>query len=161
MTRVQVAVFGRHAIVVLAVFATTVLLAACGGGGADSARLTLTDADCTYEGDETPPATQTFEAELENQSSKLGAFEIARIDAGGTFADVEAYVEAERQRLEDGLEIVGPPAYLTLGARVQVPAGESGMLVSTVTSGEWVLWCAHDHPPTALFLIAPPLEVSG
>lgn len=148
-------------IVILATCATTVLLAACGGGDAGSARLTLTDDDCTYEGDETPPATQTFEAEVENQSSKLGAFEIARIDVGGTFADVEAYVEGERQRLEDGLEIVGPPAYLTLGARAQVNAGESGTLVSTVASGEWVLWCAHEHPPTALFLITPPLKVSG
>jgi hypothetical protein len=153
-------IFGTRTIVTLATFVTTLLLAACGGGDAGSARLTLTDDECTYEGDESPAATQTFEAELENQSSKLGAFEIARIDAGGTFADVEAYVEAERQRLEDGLEILGPPAYLTLGARAEVPAGESGMLVSTVTSGEWVLWCAQEHPPTALFLVTPPLEVS-
>ena len=150
--------FGVRVAVTLA-FVTTVLLAAC-GGGAGSARLTLTDDDCTYEGDETPQATQTFEVEVVNQSSKLGAFEIGRIDAGGTFADVEAYVESERQRLEAGLEILGPPAYMTLGARAEVPAGESGMLVSTVTPGEWVLWCAHGHPPTALFLITPPLEIS-
>lgn len=139
---------------------TTVLLSACGGGNAGSPQLTLTDDDCTYDGDRSPPATQTFEAALENESSRLGVFEIARIDAGGTFADVEAYVEGERRRLEDGLEIVGPPAYLTLGARAEVPAGESGILVSGVTSGEWVLWCAHDHPPTAVFLITLPLEVS-
>ena len=136
------------------------LLAGCGGAGAASARLTLTNNDCTYDGDETPPATQTFEVEFVNQSSKLGAFEIARIDAGGAFADVEAYVESERQRLEEGPEIIGPPAYLIPGARAQGLAGECGTLVSTVTSGEWVLWCAHDHPPTALFLITPPLEIS-
>ena len=42
---------------------------------------------------------KTFEAELENKSSKLGAFEIAKIGPGGTFATVKAYVETERQRL--------------------------------------------------------------
>jgi hypothetical protein len=147
--------------VVLAASATIVLLAACGGGdGSSEMRLTLTDDDCTYQGDKTPPATQTFEAELENQSSKLGAFEIARIDAGHSFAEVEAYVKEQKRRLEEGLEIVRPPAYMTLGARAVVPSGESGMLVSTVTSGQWVLWCAHDDPPTAVFLITRSLEVS-
>jgi hypothetical protein len=138
---------------------TTAALPACAGDG-DVNHLTLTDAECIYHGEVEVPADRTFEVELENESSRLGAFEIAKLDAGNTFADVGAYVESERQRLEDGLQIAGPPTYLTLGARAQVPAGESGTLVSTVTSGEWILWCAHDHPPTALFLVRPPLEVA-
>jgi hypothetical protein len=150
----------RRPIVTIAAFVATVLLTACGGGDGGGNRLTLTDDSCTYEGDDAPSATQTFEAALDNQSSKLGAFEIARIESGGTFADVEAYVDMERQRLEQGLQIAGPPTYLTLGARAQVSAGESGTLVATVTQGAYVLWCAQEHPPTALFLIAPSLEVS-
>lgn len=153
-------IFGTRAIVTLVAIVTTVLLAACGGGDAGSASLTLTDDDCTYEGNESPPATQTFSAELENQSSKLGAFEIARIDAGGTFADVEAYVESERRRLAESFEIVGPPAFLTLMTRAAVPPSDGGMLVATLRPGEYVLWCAHEHPPTAVFLVTPPLEVS-
>ena len=147
--------------VTLATLLTTLLLSACGGGDSGISGITLTDDTCTYEGDQTAPETQTFEAELANMSSKLGTFEIARIDEGGTFADVEAYVEMERQRLEDGLEIAGPPAFLTQGARAEVPAGETGMLVATVTQGEYVLWCAQEHPPTAVFLITPALGVTG
>ena len=152
--------FGTRTVVTLPTFVTIVLLAACGGSDAGSARLTLTDDDCTYAGDETPSATQTFSAELENQSSRLGAFELAKIDAGSRFADVEAYVESEQQRLEEDLGIVGAPAFLTLMTRAVVAAGESGMLVADVRPGEYVLWCAHEHPPTAVFLVTPPLEVS-
>ena len=154
-------IFDMRSIFALAVVVATALLAACGGGDSGRTRLTLTDDGCTYEGDESPSAMQTFEAELKNKSSKLGAFEIAKIGPGGTFATVKAYVEAERQRLENGRQFLGPPAYMTLGARAVVPSGESGTLVSTITAGEWVLWCAHDHPPTALFLITPSLQVSG
>lgn len=151
----------RRVAATLCALVTTAALPACAGDGDGGVnRLTLTDDECAYAGEIEVPADRTFEAELENESSKLGAFEIAKLDAGSTFADVEAYVESERERLEDGLQIAGAPEFMTLGARAQVPAGESGTLVSTVTAGEWVLWCAHDHPPTALFLVRPPLEVA-
>jgi hypothetical protein len=140
-----------------------VALAALGGGcaGDDSApRLTLTNNACTYDGDGTVPSTETLEVELVNESTKLGAFEIARIGEGGTFADVEEYVSEEQERIESGEVIRGPPAYLTNLARSQVDPGATGMLVATVSAGEHVLWCAQEHPPTALFLIAPALQVS-
>jgi hypothetical protein len=151
--------FGTRGTVTIGALVATALLAGCGGGASSANRLTLTDDACTYDGDRSPPAPETFEAEVVNESSKLGAFEIARIDADHTFAEVKEYVESERQRLEDGLQIAGPPTFMTLGARAQASPGESGTLVSTVQPGTWVLWCAHDHPPTALFLIEPPLEI--
>jgi hypothetical protein len=123
-------------------------------------RLLLTDTECTYEGDTTFSSTEAFEAEVVNESSKLGAFEIAKLDEGHTFAEVEAYVESERQRVAEGLEIVGPPTYMTPGERAQLEPGETGLLVSTVTPGTWVLWCLHEHPPTAFFLITPALELT-
>jgi hypothetical protein len=135
-------------------------LASCGDDEPGAPRLTPTDTDCTYEGGDTYSSTETFDAEIVNESSKLGAFEIARIDPGHTLAEVEAYVESERQRLADGLEIAGPPAFMTLGARAQAASGETGTLVSTVTPGTWTLWCAQNHPPAALFLITPPLAIS-
>jgi hypothetical protein len=121
-------------------------------------RLRLTDTECTYEGDTTFSSTDTFEAEVVNESSKLGAFEIAKLDEGHTFAEVEAYVASERQRIAKG-EFTGPPIWMTLGERAQLEPGETGMLVSTVTPGTWVLWCAQEHPPTALFLL-PALELT-
>jgi hypothetical protein len=142
------------------VAAAAVALVGCGGDDATTQRLTLTDDGCAYEGAPAVSSTETFEAEVVNESSELGAFEIAKLDDGHTFAEVEAYVESERQRIADGLEIAGPPLFVTLGARAQTASGESGTLVSTVTPGTWVLWCAQNHPPTALFLISPPLEIS-
>jgi hypothetical protein len=136
------------------------VLSSCGGADTASPRLTLTETECTYDGSDALPSTETFEAEVVNESSKLGAFEIVKIDPGHTFEEVERYMESERQRLAEGLEIAGPPSYLTLGARTQAESGGTGTLVSTVTSGTWILWCAHEHPPTALFLIAPPLAVA-
>jgi hypothetical protein len=149
----------RTCVAALVTGVSVAFLASCGDDEA-APRLTLTDTDCTYEGSDTYSSTETFDAEIVNESSELGAFEIARIDPGHTFAEVEAYMESERQRLGDGLEIAGPPAFMTLGARAQAAGGETGTLVSIVTPGTWTLWCAQNHPPSALFLIAPPLTIS-
>ena len=82
---------GRRVAVTLAATGTAVLPAACGGGDAGGEmRLTLTDAGCTYEGDETPAAGM-LTIEVENQSSKEGAFALGSIAAGSTIDDLEAY----------------------------------------------------------------------
>ena len=140
--------------------AATAFGVACGGGGNGANRLTLNDDSCVYKGDETPSATETFEAEVVNESSKLGAFEIAKIEPGHTFDEVESYVESAQQRIADGRAFVPPPIWMTLGERAQIESGETGKLVSTVTTGTWVLWCLQEHPPTKLFLIEPALEIS-
>jgi hypothetical protein len=165
------------ALLALGLFAVTV--AGCGGGDetppeatpAEPAtaatpasepgahRLTLTDTECAYEGATTFSSTETFEAEVVNESPKLGGFEIAKLDEGHTFAEVEAYVESERERVAQGLEIVGPPIWMTRGERAQLEPGQTGMLVSTVTPGTWVLWCLQEHPPTAFFVM-PVLELT-
>ena len=123
-------------------------------------RLVLTAEGCTYEGD-TTLAVGPFSAEWQNQTSKLGAFELAKIDPGKTFADVEAYVESEQERLDQDLEILGPPTWFDQVVGGGGEAGESGMLLSgsPLTAGEYVLWCASEHPPTALYLVTS-LEVT-
>ena len=103
-------------------------------------------------------SAETFEAEVVNESSRLGAFDIARLDEEHAFAEVEAYVASERKRMAKG-EFTGPPIWMTLGERAQLEPGQMGMLVSAVTPGTWVLWCAQEHPPTALFLM-PALELT-
>jgi hypothetical protein len=148
-----------RALALLTALALAISIAGCGGGDSGP-RLTLTDGECTYDGDETVPSTGTLEIEIVNESTKLGAFEIASIGEGGTFAGVEEYVASEQERIESGRVVRGPPAYLTNLARAQVSPGDSGTLVATVNAGEHVLWCAQEHPPTALFLITPALQVS-
>jgi hypothetical protein len=83
-------VASRTCVVAVVAIAGVAFLASCGGDDPGSPRLTLTDTGCTYEGSETYSSTATFEAEIVNDSSELGAFEIARIDPGHTFAEVEA-----------------------------------------------------------------------
>ena len=103
--------FGRRAAVLLAAFVTAVPLAACGGGGdgdgatssvagdaGDEMRLTLTEDGCTYEGPETQ-ATGSFTAEVENESSTYGAFEVGEIADGSTLADLDAYIAEESAAL--------------------------------------------------------------
>ena len=152
---------GEHRARRVVVLAATAVAVSCGGGGSGANRLTLTDDSCSYEGDQTPSAIETFEAEVVNESSKLGAFEIAKIDPGHTFDEVKAYVKSQQQRIADGLAFVPPPIWMTLGERAQIESGETGKLVSTVTTGTWVLWCAQEHPPTKLFLIEPALDISA
>ena len=68
------------ALAAVVVLAATAVAVSCGGGGSGANQLTLTDDSCAYKGDQTPSATETFETDVVNQGSKLGAFEIAKID---------------------------------------------------------------------------------
>ena len=85
----------NSALVGVVVLAATAVAVSCGGGGSGTNQLTLTDDSCSFKGDQTPSATKTYEADVVNQSSKLGAFEIAKIDPGHTFDEVKAYVESQ------------------------------------------------------------------
>lgn len=138
---------------------TTVFLAACGGGDASSEmRLTLTD-DCTYEGDETP-AAGAFTVEVENKSSKDGAFSRAGVASGATSDDYEAYLEKVQQRLQQGKGLLDPPAFYSQAVRVSVASGTSSRLPADVAAGTYVLTCFIEDPPTAIYL-GTPLEVSA
>ena len=149
----------RVAVTVLALV-TSVLLVGCGGdAGSNDMLLTLTDLDCTYEGDETPQAG-TFSVKLVNESSTPGIFELYAIAAGSEFSDVQAYVDQEQQRIEQGAEPLGPPNFLSLVTREDVATGDSRTLSSDLIGGTYALICQHDQPPTAISLVRPPLKVS-
>lgn len=148
-----------RAAVILAAFVTAVLLAACGGSDASSEmRLTLTDEDCTYEGDETL-AAGAFTVEVENKSSKDGAFSLAGLTAGSTTDDFAAYVEKVQQQLQQGKRLLDPPAFYSQVVRVGVASGASSRLPADVAAGTYVLTCFIEDPPTSVYL-GTPLEVS-
>ena len=153
--------FGMRVAVTFAALVTSLLLVGCGGDAeSNDMLLTLTDLDCTYEGDESPQAG-TFSVELVNDSSTPGIFELYTIAAGSEFSDVQAYVDQEQQRIEQGAEPLGLPDFLSLVTREDVATGDSGTLTSDVTAGTYALMCTHDQPPTAVYLVKPPLEVSA
>jgi hypothetical protein len=121
-------------------------------------RLTLTDAGCTYEGDATPSAGM-FTIEVENESSKEGAFALGRIAAGSTIDDLEAYVDEERQRIRQGAEILGAPAFYSQVVRVGAAPGASSLLPADVVAGTYALTCFNDPPLTAIY-VAGQLDVT-
>lgn len=121
-------------------------------------RLTLTDAGCTYEGDETPAAGM-FTIEVENQSSKEGAFALGSIAASSTIDDLAAYVDEERQRIAQGAEILGAPAFYSQVVRVGAAPGVSSLLPADVVVGTHALTCFNDPPLTALY-VAGQLDVT-
>ena len=78
---------GVRAVVALVTLTAVMPLASCGGGGGNSLRATLTDDDCTYEGD-TSPDTGRFTIDLENKTKFFGKFALARLSDGKTINDL-------------------------------------------------------------------------
>lgn len=151
---------GTRAMAAISVVLAAVSLAGCGGDDSGSTPgLALTDLACTYTGDSTLTAG-TFSVEAVNESSKDGVFGIYAIAAGTQFADVQAFVDTEQQKLEQGAAPRPLPAYLTLVTRVIVARQDKGTLTSDLAPGQFALVCYQDDPPTAIYLVKPQLEVS-
>lgn len=105
------------------------------------------------------PAAGTFTVEVENQSSKEGAFALGGITSPSTIDDLEAYVEEERQRIQQGGEILGSPAFYSRVVRVGVASGTSSLLPADVDAGTYALTCFNDPPLTAIY-VAGQLDVT-
>ena len=148
----------RSLVVTLSGIATAVLLAGCGNDTGGSMRLTLTDAGCTYEGNKTPAAGM-FTIEVQNDSSKEGAFALGKIAAGSTVGDLDAYVEEERRRIQHENEIAGAPAFYSQVVRVGAAPGAGSALPADVGAGTYALTCFNDPPLTALY-VAGQLDVT-
>ncbi len=139
---------------------TIVLFAACGDDGDEGGmRLTLSDDSCTYEGAAAPPAG-ALSVDVANESAQNGGFELLRVAEGSSFDDLEAYVEEEQQRLKEGVEPLGPPAFAPIAARVEVESGEAGVLSADVMASTYALTCFNAPPPTALY-VAARIDVTG
>lgn len=123
-------------------------------------RLVLTDVGCTYEGEETTsPGALTVD--VENQTSLHGSFTLVELAARATIDDLEAHIEAEEQRLQEGKELLGPPAFYSQVVEVSVDAGANSDLPADVPAGTYVLTCFVDDMPTWRAYVAGQLEVTG
>ena len=176
----QVVTFGTRISIAPLSVVVILLVAACrgGGGGNTEARVTtgggntetgttpygllavMTNDDCTYEGD-TSLATGRLTVNVENHSRYDGSFALARINAGATRADVEAFPKKVTQRLKRGLAPVGPAPFQAL-VSTHVGYGLYSELPVDVPAGN-TPWSASRTPrptkPGALYL-ATLLEVS-
>jgi len=169
--------FGIRVAVTLAAFVTTVLLTACTGGDAtgegdeepppstetlkpgSAMRLTLTDDDCTYEGDDTL-TSGAFTAEVENQTGYFGAFALAAIAEGSTIDDLEPFLEKARQQFQQSGTLPDPPAFYEQVVRVGVDAGASSLLPADLPAGTYALMCFIDDLPTWRVYLAAQLDVT-
>jgi hypothetical protein len=139
---------------------TAVLATGCGGGG-DTMRVTLTDNDCTYDGD-TTPAPGRFDIEVENTTSHFANFTLSALPAGKTVEDV-------RHAVEQSKKTWGRDRHLherRRGARTG-PA-ETNVMHVNESSGRFVIGCwvhnsaaaaQSDNPPAPAALYVVPVEL--
>jgi hypothetical protein len=152
--------FGTRVAVTLAILITTLLLAACGGDADSEMRATLTDDDCTYEGDETPSA-RMFTVEVENQTPYFGAFALSAIAEGSTIKDdLEPFLEKTRQQFQRTGTLPDLPAYYEQVVRGAAQAGETTFLPADVPAGRYALMCFVDDLPTWRVYVAAQLDVT-
>lgn len=149
------------------------MLAACSGDGDDgsgvpesTASVTLDEASCTYEGDETPEAP-AFYMDTINLASSFSFFEVDRVPADTTNDEVEAFFEDAQETIEEGGAFPGPPADWRLNRGSGQITGTGSMLVGDPTFDDqmlvagrrYVVWCSigdppPGEPPTAVYFAA-------
>lgn len=133
---------------------TAVALVAAACAGDDATRVTLTEDGCSYDGPESVEAG-TVSIELENASDANGVFELLRLGRSTTFEQLEAHVAEEQQRIDGGLQPLGPPDTVTVVLPLEVDPGQVGELSSSLTAATYAITCANGPPTTALYVTEP------
>ena len=138
----------------------TVLLAACGGGDDSGMRATLTDDDCTYEGNTTPTAG-VLTIEVENQTEFSGAFGLVSLAEGSTVDDLQQALDQYPRQFEKDGTLPEPPDFYQLVAKSRVDAGATWQLYADEPAGTYALVCfVDDDLPTEQIHIAKQLDVA-
>jgi hypothetical protein len=100
-----------------------------------------------------------------NRTEWPAAFDMWRIAEGHTFAELEAHIEAERERAEAGQPGLGHPGFVTgLISSGIVEAGSEEPMTGTVSSGTHAIVCmshfeAVTDDPFRPFAVVGPIEV--
>jgi len=116
-------------------------LASCGGSDG-SMQATLTDRDCTYEGD-TTPSTGSFSIELENRTLRFASFGLVTLFEGESVEDIDPLAErmSSRQLARSRARSDVPPPFgrWVVGADVE-PSSSTSLPIDTST-GRYVVVC--------------------
>lgn len=104
---------------------------------------TVTAETCTLEPDG-PITVEAAEVTLEarNETEFQAAFDLWRIDDDGTYEDLVAHVEAEREAAEAGAPGLGHPGFLSgqLSSGI-LEAGATKLMTGRLTPGTWAVVC--------------------
>jgi hypothetical protein len=149
--------FGTSLKLGIGVVAAFALLAGCGGGDGGGMSATLGADGCAYEGDPTPPGS--FTVDLENRTSKFGAFALAGIEEGAPDEELPAFLEHATRAFAQTGGLPDPPGYYSQVERVGVGAASRSRLPADVPPGTYVLTCFVDDPPTWRGYVAARLDV--
>jgi hypothetical protein len=123
-------------------------------------RLTLTDDDCTYEGDESV-VSGMFTVHVDNQTEYFGAFALAGLAEGSAIGDLEACIAQAQQSWDETGTLLEPPAFYSQAVRAGVEAGQAGSLPADVPAGTYAPMCFVDDLPTWRGYAAGQLDVTG
>ena len=153
-------VLGMRAAFTLMALAAALLLVACDGGG-NNLRATLTDDDCTFEGDASPAAGR-FTIDFANKTEFFGSVALARLSDGKTINDLQPYLEkARREFTETGMLAAPPfPDFYEQVVRWGVGAGQNSVLAADVPAGTYALMCFPDNLPMWRVYRAAQLDVA-
>jgi hypothetical protein len=149
-------------VVFVALAVATVLPVGCGGEDGSKMHATLTDDDCTYEGN-TTHAAGMFSIEIENQTADSGSFGYARLGDGFVFEDIEPLLD-ERVQLEAQGETPRdhlPPWLRGVLRSAIVDGGASTFLPVDVTPGTYALVCWDIDQGKERAEVATRLDVTG
>jgi len=147
-----------RAIGLLAVLMSCVV-GACGGGLDAGMLATLTDDQCTYEGDQTPNA-EMFTIKVKNGTKYFGAFALAALSGGKTIDDLEPWLKHARQQFAQSGTLPTLPPFYEQVVRTGIEAGTTGNLPADVKPGRYALMCFVDDLPTWRVYPAAQLDVS-
>ena len=143
-----------------AILITCLLMSACGGESDNGMRATLTDDDCTYEGNTTPTAG-VLTIEVENQTEFSGAFGLVSLAEGSTVDDLQQALDQYPRQFEKDGTLPEPPDFYQLVAKSRVDAGATWQLYADEPAGTYALVCfVDDDLPTEQVYIAEQLDVT-
>ncbi|MEW5990342.1 MAG: hypothetical protein AB1736_03220 [Chloroflexota bacterium] len=125
--------------------------------------LALTDAACTVDLTVIPVRGGRLAIVVESRASTFSGVDLFKIRGGFTFADIEAHVDQENDRLARGETYVGFPAGATSITQLSIEPGESRLLQWDASAGTYAAICVRGIPvtgnPLAYYAVGP-IEVA-
>lgn len=127
--------------------------------------VTLNDTACRLDGTPGGLAGGLLALSVTNDASSFSGFDLFRVRDGYSFADLEAHVSAENERIARGEPYAGFPVAATSIDQLPLQPGESGTIPFVAEPGTYAVICVRGIPegegnPLAYYVVGP-ISVDG
>jgi hypothetical protein len=127
----------------------------------DGGTITLTDADCTWEGNPGSMSAGRLTLAVRNETDDYGVFMVHKLRPGRTFDEGRAAITAIQEALKTGAE--WPEEISDAVIEGTAEAGQESDVIMVTTAGTFGIVCSANTSPTGDILtvfLAGPLEVT-